>query len=97
MSRRLASILMLVGMLLVLCASTAYIVHEVGHDCTGEDCPVCAFIAQAHQVRRVFGMALFMLLSALFALSAPAPYHVGEGTGQPFCGTPISRKVRLND
>ena len=84
---------------LVMTVSAAYIVHEAGHghDCTGEDCPVCALIAQVVQTQRWLGLALalavalgFVLAAARFALTLPRTALSAE------C-TLVSWKIRLND
>ena len=62
----------IIGAALLLCifVSSAYIVHEAvcHHDCAGENCPICQFIAQIEQLRRGFGMALLALLLICFML-----------------------------
>ena len=59
MDRRRHAIAAVICAALLLCifVSSAYIVHEAvyHHDCTGENCPICQFIAQIEQTRRGFG------------------------------------------
>lgn len=86
-------------LLLSLVVSSAFIVHEMahGHDCSGEDCPVCRFIAQIVRLRDSFGGALLLLVAALFgAFMARAWHACGDGPAPATC-TLVGRKIRLND
>ncbi len=83
-------------MLVIVLFSAFYIAAETDHDCTGEDCPVCACIQHCESTLRSIGNGisvsssviipfLFILLAAaLFAAAVPSD-------------TLISRKVRLNN
>lgn len=88
-----------VAMLLTLFVSSAYLAHESAHhhDCAGEDCPVCRFIAQVEQVRRGFGMALLALLLVCFALALRREARVPAAAYVPAFRALVGRKVRLND
>lgn len=82
--------------ILVTLFSILFIVKESDHDCTGENCPVCACIHQAEQTLKQLGtdaaepvipapiMAQFVLALACVFLIVP-------------CTTLVSQKVRLND
>ena len=48
-------------LMLSLFVSSAYMVHEAGHDCIGENCPVCHLLAVNADVLRLFGMAVLVL------------------------------------
>ncbi len=83
-------------MLLIMLFSAFYIVSEADHDCTGEDCPVCACIRECENTLRQPGdgseahlaatvPVFFLFVSALLSESDPASE------------TPVSRKVRLNN
>ncbi len=83
-------------LLFVLLFSAFYIAEEHDHDCSGEDCPVCACILQCentlHQmgsgvaVRTAVVTAIILILS-VFVFSLPV--SVQE--------TLVSQKIRLND
>ena len=86
-------------MLLSMLVSSAYIAHEAAHhhECTGEDCPVCRFIAQVEQVRRGFGTALSALLLICLALALRREMRAPATAEVPALCTTVGRKVRLND
>ncbi|MBE5808537.1 MAG: hypothetical protein E7317_09395 [Clostridiales bacterium] len=95
--KRRIALLLLVGMLLILFASSALIIREAHHDCPGEDCPVCAFLAQAIRVQRSFSVALALVL-LLFATLRVRPLRAHAACfGMPSQPTLIDRKIRLND
>lgn len=84
---------------LAMFVSSAYIVHEMSnpHNCTGEDCPICQFIAQLEQTRRGFGLVLLaLLLLACFLTVFHFPTHP-EGDRLPIFSTLVIRKIQLND
>lgn len=84
------------ALIIVTLFSVLFIVKEAGHDCTGENCPVCACIRQAEQNLKQVGtgrieaavyppvMAQSVLALVCVFLTVP-------------CTTLISQKVRLND
>ena len=78
---------------LVLCA--ACIAAEADHDCTGEDCPVCALVHQCENLLRQFAAAAaaVAVLAAAALLCVPAASCVCAFR----YGTPVSCKVRLNN
>ena len=82
-------------LLVIVLFSAFYIAAKAGHDCTGEDCPVCACIQQskdtlheigggtAAQLSSVIPVLLILLNAALFVAELPQ-------------ATLVSRKIRLN-
>ena len=89
-----------VALLLCIFASSAYIVHEAvyHHECTGENCPVCQFIAQIEQLRRGFGMALLALLLICYMLGVGHEWRTRAMMEKdPVLCTLVGRKIRLND
>ena len=91
-----AAILICMAFLVVMLASFFYIAKEENHNCTGEDCPVCACIHQAEQNLKNLGtgpavaaMPGQKILSVL--VEAILCFFV-------VCRTSlVSQKVRLND
>lgn len=80
---------------LVTLFSVLFIVKEAGHDCGGEDCPVCSCIQQAQQTLKNLGAgscssdeihpSVSSILLAVITLVFILP-----------SSSPITRKVRLN-
>lgn len=94
--KRIALFLCL-GLILVLLASSAYIIHEANHDCTGEDCPVCQMIAVNLSVLRLSVIAVLALTAIRALLNLVRSHHKTEQSAFPFFGTLVSLKIRLND
>ena len=76
--------------------SVHLVAAETDHDCTGEDCPICAVIHQCENTLRsldpgfVFQpFAAPLILFNLLAVSLPGAYFVQE--------TPVSEKVRMDN
>ena len=86
-------------MVLSMLLSSAYLAHEAAchHSCVGEDCPVCRFIARVGQLRRDFGLALLALLAAFTIVAVGRTSFALAAADLPPCGTPVDRKIRLND
>ena len=95
--KRIAALLVCIALVFALAVSSAFIAHEAGHDCSGNDCPICRMIALNVDLLRTFGLVVLLLL-------VPAALQWGKFTRLkqrrsclPVSGTPVSRKVRLND
>lgn len=88
-----------VVMLLSVFVSSAYLAHEAAHphDCAGEKCPVCQFIAQINQLRRDFSIALSALLMICLALAVRRDLCHCATADVPAGCTLVGRKIRLND
>ena len=95
-AKRIAAGLMGLTLLLIIALSAAFLVAEADHDCAGEDCPICAFMAVCVHVLRRLGAAAVVLLAAaapaILFLAAPV---AGAAVFAP--GTPVSQRTRLND
>ncbi len=95
--KRIGAFLLCVGFVLILSVSTAFIIHEAGHDCTGEDCPICRNIAINIRLLRTAGLAVLVLpvfrfLPAVYAAYSQRNLHAS------FCPVTLVRwKIRLND
>ena len=95
--KRITALLLCIGLVFALAVSSAFIAHDAGHDCTGEDCPICRMVAVSVNLLRTIGLAVLML-SALFALLRERFAHrEHQGLCQPASGTLVSWKIRLND
>ena len=97
--RRVFAVALCIVMVLSLFVSSAYIAHEAvrHHACSGENCPVCQFIAQVEQVRRGFGMILLALLLIYLALAVRRDWRAFMSANPPVSDTLVSRKIRLNN
>ncbi len=96
MNRKKSAVFICIIFLFVTFASLFYIAGEENHDCTGEDCPVCACVHQAEQTLRNIGtgkivtpfVGTFIAESGIL-LALPVLY---------LCFTSlVNQKVRLND
>ncbi len=95
--KRTGALLLCIGMVLVLSVSAAFIIHEAGHDCTGEDCPICRNIAI--NIRLLCAAGLAVLIPAVFRLRPVAHAAYGRRDRYAvFCPETLVRwKIRLND
>lgn len=92
--RILAGVLALALLLaLVLCALC--IAVEADHDCTGEDCPVCALVHQCENLLRQLAAAV--AAAALLAFVALLGVSAASYACAVRRATPVSGKVRLNN
>lgn len=71
-TRRVRALLLCAAFAVMLFVSAAYLAHEAGHDCCGEDCPVCRVIAMVSGALRAFGLLLLVFLFAVSPVSASA-------------------------
>lgn len=81
------------GLVGAVISSRAFVYAYLGHDCLGQDCPVCIQIQGAQKLLKNLGLAgagLFLAarLTCIFAVSKPLLLL------RPL--TPIGLKVRLN-
>lgn len=95
-SNKIIAAIMGVMMLVVVLVSASYVAVESGHDCTGEDCPICACINQCENtLRQVGGGVDFQadtVLPVVFILIMAV-----SGSAILTAETPVSRKIRLNN
>lgn len=98
MNRKQIGILMLsIGLVLMLIASSALIIHEADHECTGENCPVCQAVAVSINVLRALGMALLFLLTFIALQQSNHIRSFCQQHDRLFSHTLVSWKIRLND
>ncbi len=92
----IAACIMGIMMFAVVLFSAFYIAVETGHDCEGEDCPICACIEQCRNTLRQIGDGMITLIITLlpaaifFSAVSPATPELAQRT-------PVSQKIRLND
>ena len=93
---KIAAGFLAVVLLAVVLISSWYIAEEAGHDCTGENCPVCETIRQCETVLRHVGLGVLLAVSVVI----PTVLHSLSGSLRAYelpQRTPVSLKVRLND
>ncbi len=94
--KRLLALLLCAGMLTLLAVSSAFIVLEAGHSCSGGMCKICESIAKTEAVLR--GLVFFAFLSLIAAaLRVSEAFSAFTAARQAFFGTLVCWKVRLND
>ncbi len=92
--KRFAAIALAVLVLFVLMTSLFVIAHEADHDCTGENCPVCAVIAFCRNTLKTLGDAL-IAAAVVFGCFCLAGSVTAFSRAEIYSETPISLKVKL--
>ena len=97
LKNRFAACVMVLALVLLVLISASCLIAEADHDCTGEDCPVCACLLRFENVLRRLGAGAdartaILQLSVRFAVLL---LLLTSGVFKP--STPVLRKVRLND
>ncbi len=95
--KRIGAGLLCVIFVLAMLVSSAFIIHEAGHDCTGEDCPICQAIAINDQLLRLIGAAILVPASLPGILRIKYSRADIPGFSLPASGTLVSWKIRLNN
>lgn len=93
---RIMAAVMCFALMFVMFISSAYIIKEADHDCTGENCPVCHEIQVCRQILSTVGTAVVaaaVFVSTLVVLTALPAVHLRETVAV----TLISLKVKLSD
>jgi len=95
-SGKITAIFLIFVVILLLLVSTYFTAYEADHDCTDEDCPVCALIQMSENSLRQLGSGApaAAAASSLFVLILVMQICTGNSITLP---TLVSRKVRLNN
>ena len=75
--------------------SSCFIAAEAGHDCCGDGCPICTCIRLSEDALRILGEGtaiLFIHIFPVLMISSAVLFNAAA-----FPGTPVSRKIRLNN
>lgn len=93
--RTLAAMICVIVLLAVV-STSLLLIHELDHDCIGEDCAICICIDHAKHILKQLGAgkteSFAVIFAASFILSAILPLsHLVPS------GTLVSQKVRLNN
>ena len=93
-SKKTVALLLCVFFALAVLVSSALIIHEAGHDCAGEDCPVCSLLENCKETARKAGgvCAVTALILGILTLSVRRLSEQCEMTSF----TPVGAKVRSN-
>ncbi len=93
--KRALSCVIGIMMLFIVLFSAFYVAHEINHDCTGDDCPVCACVVQCektlHQICEWIAPQIAIILQPvliLLSVCISMPVLVQD--------TLVSKKVRLD-
>ncbi len=96
--RRTGSIAVIVSILLFFAVlfSVCYVISEVNHDCSGDNCPICNYIGQCESLLRnvsegTAAVCIVFSNTVFLALTLPALFASLRLT------TLITCKVRMND
>ncbi len=93
---RITACIMGLMMLVIMLFSAFYIAAEADHECSGEDCPICACIQQCENTLRSIGdgisVSSSVIIPFLFVLLGAVLFVIAVSSD-----TLISRKVRLNN
>ena len=83
----------LFSVLIFLLFSPVFVSKEFQHDCSGEDCPVCAVLAATAETARKISAAVAVLF-AFFQFLSFANYKKVASESKIGFSTPISQKIR---
>ena len=95
--KRFAALLLCIGLVFALAVSSAFIAHEAGHSCTGEDCLICQMIAVNVNLLRNIVLAVLLLLALFALLRGRFAHRDRQRPHLPASATLVSWKIRLND
>ncbi len=95
--KRIRALLLCIAFVLMLFVSASYLVHEAGHDCSDDDCPICRTIAMTAELLRAFGLLVTALAVSVAAAVCLYAWRQRTGTAVRTFGTLVSWKIRLND
>ncbi len=95
-NRKIAAGIICAMMLVIMLFSAFYIAAEAGHECTGEDCPVCVCIRQCEKALHEIGDGLSAQAAVILPLIALIAVVYTLKNELPAV-TLVSRKVRMDD
>ncbi len=94
--RRIFSALMAIIIIVSVLCPICFLIAEAGHECPGEDCPVCCAINICENVLKLFGFVSCSLISA--AVIRLIAVLISEKYREYFhCDSLISMKVKMTD
>ena len=93
---RITAGMMAFMLLFIMLFSSFFIAAHADHDCTGEDCPVCAFIQQCENNIRGAGGGITYISVVILPVFLSFLLISADILSFQW-GTPVSTKVRLNN
>ena len=94
--KKIITAILAASVLFILLFSAFFVAEHVDHDCTGDDCPVCACLQQCEMMLRglesgmTAGAGIYLSVLFLMIYISSVCYIVAGKT-------PVSIKVRLNN
>ncbi|WP_099468713.1 hypothetical protein [Konateibacter massiliensis] len=82
--------------IIVTLFSTFFIVKEANHNCSGEDCPICACVHQTEQTLKQLGTGTIETAALIPGILSFIPVLFCMFLFIP-CTSLVSQKVRLDD
>ena len=94
--RRIFAVVLAALAVLIVLSASVFMIEHAGHECVGEDCPICAQIyACAENLKNLAAVAAVVFAAAAFAAAlrvcadGELPVYVPR--------TPVSLKVKLSN
>ncbi|MBQ8974650.1 MAG: hypothetical protein IJ072_02865 [Oscillospiraceae bacterium] len=94
--KRIFTVSVCAVILIALVVGAAFLVHEAGHDCTGEGCRICAVMHVIEDNLRSFELGALALLCAVILASASFCRVLPRLLSDAFGGTLVGKSIRLN-
>ncbi|MCR5278544.1 MAG: hypothetical protein K6E19_03800 [Lachnospiraceae bacterium] len=93
--KRISTLTVTLLVLLFTVFGSVYIASEAGHDCRGENCPVCECMQRCRATLERAGIKAPVFLVEF--MPAELLFEGAVFEHELFVSTPVSRKIRLND
>ena len=94
--RRITAWIAMMAVLFVMLLSFLYVSQHIDHDCTGEDCPICAeMMTCANNIRSIGALVVTIAVAFCLCLSVKKSMHYVTAVYSD-CSL-ISQKVRMNN
>ncbi|WP_026669047.1 hypothetical protein [Butyrivibrio sp. AE3006] len=90
------SLIICAVLLLAVLLSSFFVAAELGHDCSGDECPICQMIAQSENFVNQIGTGLIILAAALLVVFSISEFHA-DSFRIFAVPTLVRQKVRLNN
>lgn len=95
-SHKKNTVLLTLLLLISVLFSLYYIAMEADHDCAGEDCPICIFLALCEENIRTIKTGILLIAACIFTFHGLTALIPVRKTDIPL-RTPVSLKVQMNN